>query len=40
MSKEKGTTFRRFFIHWRSGKRYDAWDYGHKAWPLGRSRSK
>jgi hypothetical protein len=31
-------SFSRYFKHWRSGKVYDAWDYGHKAWPIGRSR--
>ncbi|WP_301335743.1 hypothetical protein [Bdellovibrio bacteriovorus] len=27
--------FRRYFKHWRSGKTYDAWDYGYKSWPIG-----
>jgi hypothetical protein len=35
MAKSKGTLFRRTFTHWRSGKKYDARDYGHKAWPIG-----
>lgn len=30
--------FSRFFTHWRSGRRYDAWDYGYKAWPFRRKR--
>ena len=28
MAKSKGTSFRRTFTHWRSGKKYDARDYG------------
>jgi hypothetical protein len=28
--------FGRYYKHWRSGQVYDAWDYGHKAWPLGK----
>jgi hypothetical protein len=37
MPKGKGLNFRRYFIHWRNGRKYDAYDYGLKAWPIGRS---
>jgi hypothetical protein len=32
--KKGKRTFSRYFTHWRSGKRYDAADYGYKAWPF------
>ena len=35
--KEQPTNLRRYFTHYRSGKKYDAYDYGHKAWPIGAS---
>ena len=35
MPKRTRPSFRRSFTHWRSGKKYDARDYGHKAWPIG-----
>jgi len=28
---------RRYFKHYRTGVVYDAQDYGHKAWPIGKS---
>jgi hypothetical protein len=28
--------YRRFFRHYRNGKVYDAYDYGHRGWPIGR----
>lgn len=31
----KSPNFRRYFTHWRTGKVYDAWDYGHRSWPIG-----
>jgi hypothetical protein len=37
--KNQETTLRRYFTHYRNGKRYDAQDYGHKAWPIGASPS-
>ncbi|MGO9402588.1 MAG: hypothetical protein ACLPVW_03855 [Terriglobales bacterium] len=40
MSKSKGTQFRRIFTHWRNGRKYDARDYGHEAWPIGRKQGK
>jgi hypothetical protein len=27
--------FNRFFRHYITGVVYDAWDYGHDAWPFG-----
>jgi hypothetical protein len=43
-SSKKGSTcpdnptgavsFRRFFKHYLSGETFDAWKYGHKAWPI------
>jgi hypothetical protein len=30
-----GKVFRRYFKHYRTGKVYDAWKYGHKGWPIG-----
>lgn len=27
--------FGRYFKHYRTGVVYDAWSYGHKAWPFG-----
>jgi len=35
--KQQETNLRRYFTHYRSGKRYDAYDYGYKAWPIGAS---
>ena len=32
--------FRRYFKHSRTGKVYDAYDYGHKAWPIGKHQKK
>lgn len=27
----------RFFTHYRTGKRMDAWEYGYKCWPFSTS---
>jgi hypothetical protein len=27
---------RRFFKHHITGEIYDAWEYGHKSWPIGK----
>lgn len=35
-----GTGFCRFRTDPRTGKVYDAWDYGHKAWPIRRNPGK
>ena len=31
---------RRYFKHYLNGKTYDAFAYGHKAWPIGKSQQK
>ena len=36
----EGEGFARFFTHYVTGKVYDAWEYGHKAWPIGRSKKR
>ena len=33
----KGQTVLRRFFTSRSGKKIDAWDYGHRCWPIGKS---
>lgn len=35
-TQRDGEGFARFFTS-RAGKVFDAWDYGHKAWPIGKS---
>ncbi len=34
--KRKLVPFTRFFKHHVTGVVYDAWEYGHKAWPIGK----
>ena len=31
------TNLRRYFKHYRTGVVYDAYDYGYKAWPIGKN---
>ena len=37
MKNVEVVNLRRYFKHYRTGVVYDAYDYGHKAWPIGKS---
>jgi hypothetical protein len=36
MKNVEAVNLRRYFKHYRTGVVYDAYDYGHKAWPIGK----
>ena len=36
-ASKRRVPFGRFFKHYKTGVVYDAWQYGHKAWPFGGS---
>lgn len=39
MKKQDEGTFRRYFTD-RNGKVHDAYEYGHRAWPIGKGTKK